>query len=312
LFEKVIIIKRLYIIEIRVLNLKMNKMKHILILALFAITISGCKTSQRNTKPTVTVSIIPQKFFIDQIAGEWLTVNVMIPPGASHAVYEPTPQQMLLLSNSQAYFKIGNISFEKAWMKKISSVNKKMKVYDTSTGIELTHEEHSCDHDGEEHHHGAYNPHIWLSPRLVKIQAVNIYNSLAELFPQHSIEMKSNLESFISKCDSVENRLIKNLEPQKGKSFIVYHPVWTYLAQDLGMHQVAIEHNGKEATAKQLATVVSIAKENDIRMIFIQKEFSSAQAETIAKEIGGNVVVMNPLAYEWFNTMSEFESAFNK
>ncbi|MBI9066958.1 MAG: zinc ABC transporter substrate-binding protein [Salinivirgaceae bacterium] len=275
----------------------------------------GCTPSKKSdNKPTLTVSIIPQQFFVNQIAGNWLSVNVMVPPGGSPATYEPTPQQMMSLSNSQAYFKIGHLSFEDAWMDKLASVNSTMKIIDTSEGLELISDEdikeEEVHHDHDGHQHRGVNPHIWLSPNLVKHQAQIILKNLIELYPEHKETMQQNLNNFVTKCDSTQRTLDSLLENAKGSSFIVYHPVWSYLARDYSLKQIAIEHNGKEATADKLKHIIDLAKAENIKVIFVQKEFSDAQAQTIAREIDGKVVHLNPLAYNWFESMREFGEAF--
>ncbi|MCK9208722.1 MAG: zinc ABC transporter substrate-binding protein, partial [Salinivirgaceae bacterium] len=160
------------------------------------------------------------------------------------------------------------------------------------------------------HHQEVYNPHIWLSPELVKIQATNIFKALSGLYPEHLAEMEQNYSRFTTQCDSVHQILSSQLQHAQGTSFIVYHPVWTYLAHDYGLHQVAIEHNGKEATADKLKNIIDFATQNNIQMVFVQKEFSDAQARTIASQINGQVISMNPLDYDWLNTMKEFGEAF--
>ncbi|MFA6402144.1 MAG: zinc ABC transporter substrate-binding protein [Salinivirgaceae bacterium] len=275
----------------------------------------GCSQKRAiSDKPTVTVSVIPQKFFVDQIAGDWLYVNVMVPPGGNPHTYEPTPMQMKSLSNSLAYFSIGYITFETAWMDKLVSVSPKMKVIDTSVGCELLAEDAWCEEhtelDGSTTRHESYNPHIWLSPKLVKIQAQIIYEALSELYPEHKQSMEQNINRFLAQCDSVHSSLDTIMNSSSGTSFIVYHPVWTYLAKDYNLKQIAIEYNGKEATADKLKNIIDFANKNDIRFIFVQKEFSDAQARTIAEQINGRVVSMNPLNYDWFTTMKEFGEAF--
>jgi zinc transport system substrate-binding protein len=295
----------------------MIKQLLIIILA-FAGLLSACNQQSKKTqvyKPTVTVSLLPQKFFVDQIAGSWLDVNVMIPPGGNPHTYEPGPLQMKSLSKSSAYFCIGQITFEAAWMDKLQSVSPNMKVFDTSEGVAFlsepeweNHADHKHTSHAEESH--AFNPHIWLSPELVKIQANNIYKALSELYPEHQDEMAKNLAHFSIQCDSVHEQLNVQLKQANGTSYIVYHPVWTYLAQEYGLHQVAIEHNGKEATADKLKNIIDFAHEKNIHIVFVQKEFSNAQAKTIAEQINGQVAIMNPLDYNWFNTMKAFGDAF--
>lgn len=285
-----------------------------IILVIF--TIIGCNSTQTiENRHTVTVSIIPQKFFVNKIAGNWLSVNVMIPPGSSPATYDPTPQQMKSLSKSQAYFRIGHISFEKSWMSKLTSINSNMKVIDTSEGVELITEENFEDkhsnHKGHNHTHTGYNPHIWLSPDLVKKQANNIFHALKELYPEHEQTMKINFDKFLLQCDSVKIELDKQLKNSDGTGFIVYHPVWSYMARDYNLHEIAIEHNEKEPTANRIKQIIDFANESNIRVVFVQKEFSNTQAKTIANEINGKVIILNPLNYNWFNTMKEFAEVFS-
>ncbi len=286
-----------------------------LVLAVFMVT-SCINNSNEETKPTVTVSIVPQKFFVDQIAGSWLNVNVMIPPGGSPATYEPTPLQMTNLSKSLVYFRIGHIIFEKAWMHKLTSIHPELKVVNTSEGIDLIAEEafgnEHIESSGHSHRHEGYNPHIWLSPDLVKKQTQVICKTLCELYPEHAVEMNENLKRFFMQIDSVHSVLNENLKSAHGSSFIVYHPVWSYLAKDYGLKQIAIEHNGKEATADKMRQIIDFANENSIRIIFVQKEFSDDQAKSIANEINGSVAPLNPLDYNWFNIMKEFGDVFKR
>lgn len=284
---------------------------------LLVVLVSSCSSnSTQKAEPTVTVSIIPQKFFVDQISGgDWLKVNVMVPPGGSPATYEPTPQQMTQLNQSSVYFRIGQITFEKAWIDKLASVAPEVKFIDTSAGIEFIAEESFGDEaveDSDGDHHEGVNPHIWLSPDLVKKQAAIICTTLCNLYPEKANVMQDNLKTFNHKIDSTREALGQQLKSAGGTNFIVYHPVWSYLAKDYNLTQIAIEHNGKEATADKMKKIIDFARANHIHLIFVQKEFSNIQAKSIAKEINGEVALMNPLDYNWFNTMKEFGDVFVK
>lgn len=288
-----------------------------ILLALILVGIVSCSSNEKSNQPTVTVSILPQKFFIDQIAGDWLKVNVMVPSGSSPATYEPTPLQMRNLANSSTYFRIGHIGFEKSWMEKLISVNPAMKVVDTSKDLDLiVEQEWDADHGHEHHHHHGhshegFNPHIWLSPNMVKQQVTVMYTSLIDQYPEYKDTMTVNLHNFLNRCDSLSKVLDQSLTNAKGTSFIVYHPVWNYLARDYGLNQISIEHNGKEATVDKLKEIIDYAKNNNIKIIIAQKEFSDAQAKTIANEIDGEVLLLNPLDYYWFKVMQEFAAVFN-
>lgn len=290
-------------------------MKQFLVYITIIILLSGCSGGQKSGQPIVSASIVPQQFFINQIAGNWLKVNVMVPPGSSPATYEPTPIQMKNLTHSDIYFRIGHIGFEKAWMDKLASINPDMKVVNTAAGLDLIMEEEwnkddHHDHDSPDHNHDGYNPHIWLSPKLVKKQAESIFNVLSKKYPEHLTEMQSRLNRFLTKVDSVQNKLDRILDEQAETPFIVYHPVWTYLANDYHLKQIAIEHNGKEASVDKLKNIIDYAKANNIKLIIAQKEFNAAQAKTIASEINGEVLLLNPLDYDWFKIMNEFIRVF--
>ncbi|UCH13092.1 MAG: zinc ABC transporter substrate-binding protein, partial [Bacteroidales bacterium] len=124
------------------------------------VVVIGCTTDDNSDKPVITVSILPQKYLLQKIAGNSYELNVMIPPGASPAIYDPAPGQLQQLSKSDAYFMIGHLVFENVWIKKIASVNKSMQVFDLSSGIELIRDEHH--HDSKEGSRINTDPHIWL------------------------------------------------------------------------------------------------------------------------------------------------------
>ena len=166
--------------------------------------------------PTVTVSILPQKYFVEQIAKDFLQVNVMVAPGANQHTYEPKPAQMKELAKSEAYFSIGD-GFEKAWLPKFKSSNPKMMMVDTVKGIEkIAMAEHH--HEGEkqnahhDHEEESLDPHVWLDPMLVKIQAKNIYDALITLYPTQTSEFTKNYEAFLASIDALDATIQKNTQ----------------------------------------------------------------------------------------------------
>ncbi len=285
-------------------------------------------TAKTQKTPMVTVSILPQQHFLQRIGGDNFQVHVMIPPGHNPATYEPTPQQMKAVSQSVIYFRIGHIPFEKAWMDKIVSNNKNMTVVDTSKGVSLitgmpahSHgepeesKEHRHDHEAEHddhHHHGGTDPHIWLSPAAVKIQARHIYDALANTDPANKSLYQNNYNSFISDIDTLDTEMETILAPLKGTKFMVFHPAWSYLARDYGLVQFPIEIEGKEPGVATLKRVIDTAKKENIQVIFVQKQFSAAAAQTVASEIGGRVIAMDPLAPNWLKNMKTIAQTFKE
>ena len=282
----------------------------LLILSLSLFVTSGCQrsTPEPTAEPsggrlTVTVSIVPQKYFVERVGGERVDVNVMVLPGNNPATYEPRPEQLTALSESAAYFSIG-VPFEDAWSEKIAVANDGMLMVDTAAGIERMPME--VDHG---HSEGPLDPHIWLSPELVKVQARNIANALAKLDPAHGDEYRANLEAFIADIDELEADIKETLAGANSK-FIVFHPAWGYFAHDFELEMIPIEIGGQEPSAQELAHLIAKAQEEGIRVIFAQPEFSTEDAETIAREIGGEVLLVSPLAEDWLSNLTRVADTF--
>jgi len=274
-------------------------------------------------RPLIAASIMPQKYFIQQVAKDNFHVEIMVLPGANPATYEPKPSQIVSLNKASAYMAIG-VPFEKTWLKRFSDINKNMMVVDTTAGItkmpsvsvhNLTSQknsEESTKHSSTEEP----DPHIWLSPRLVKIQAKNIYNALVSLDPANQQEYRRNLEDFLTELDLLDEKIRHLLLPAKGRKFLVFHPSWGYFAKDYNLTMIPIEVEGNEPSASELAKIIDLAKKEGIKIILTQPEFNARSAEIIAKEIGCNVVPISPLSPEWhdnlLNAASELAEALSE
>lgn len=271
-------------------------------------------------KPTVTVSIIPQKYFVEQIAKDFLHVNVMVTPGSSPHTYEPKPSQMKELAQSDAYFSIGD-GFEKAWLPKFKSSNPKLMMVDTVKGIEKIpmaehhHEDEGKEHKGHAHHdhdheQGELDPHVWLDPILVKTQAQNIYEALVTLYPEQKALFAQNYEAFMTSLDALDVSIQQTLADVKNRKFIVFHPSFGYFAKHYGLEQIPVEVSGKEPKPAELAKIIDEAKEEGAKVVFVSPQFSKKSAETIAKQINGKTLTIDPLAYEWKENMLSVAKIF--
>ena len=280
-------------------------------------------------KIPVFVSIIPQKYFVQQIGKDLVDVQVMVQPGASPATYEPKPRQMAGLSKAAIYFSIG-VPFENSWLDKIGAANPKMKVVATDHGIkklpmaghhhhgehghgqahEMRHEgkhEHHEDTDrakkdpGEGHHHAqkGLDPHIWLSPPLVKTQAHTIMTALQAADPAHRSVYEANYQHFAGTIDKLDTQLKQTFSKRQGLQFMVFHPAWGYFAHAYGLSQVPVEIEGKNPKPEQLQHLIEHARKSKINVIFVQPQFSTKSAEQIARAINGQVVPADPLAEDW-------------
>ena len=255
-------------------------------------------------KLPVFVSILPQKYFVQKIGGNLVDVSIMVKPGASPATYEPKPRQMSHISKSKIYFAIG-VPFEKTWLKKIAAINTGMLVVHTDEGIKKIpmpanlHAAEGYSEQMQHPEHGSLDPHIWLSPPLVKIQAQHILQAFLTVDPVHRSQYEANYHRFLNEIDAIHYELKHILSGQAGSRFMVFHPSWGYFAGTYGLEQVAIEIEGKNPKPAQLKELINQAETYGIKVIFVQPQFSTKSADLIAKEIGGKILFVDPLAEDW-------------
>lgn len=276
-------------------------------------------------KASLFVSIAPQEFFVRKIAGDRFDVSVMVAPGADAHTFEPKPRQMIALSEAKIYFAIG-VEFEKTWLDRFQALNPDLKIVHTHHGIKkipikaFQHQEKDAnpnrtsakkDH-GQQHGRGGLDPHIWLSPPLVKILARNIRKALQDLDSAHASVYEANYQRFIAEIDKLDAELRGIFKGKQGLGFMVYHPSWGYFAHTYQLAQIPVEIEGKAPKPAQLKALIAHAKEHGIKVIFVQPQFSARSADLIAREIGGQVAFVDPLARHWANNLREVALAFNK
>lgn len=263
----------------------------------------------------VTVSILPQKYFVEQIAKDKVNVNVMVKPGFSPATYSPKTSQMRKLSKSKIYFSI-DVPFENAWLEKFKYSNKNMIIVDTANNInkiEMTKHEHHDEHeenethhvekDHDEHNHDGLDPHIWLDPSLVKIQAKTILEALINVDKKNKDFYTSNYKNFIKEINTLDTKIKNILKNNKDSAFMVFHPSWNYFAKAYDLEQIAVEKEGKNPKIKEIIELVKEAKEHNIKIVFVSPQFSQNSAKKIASSINGKVVNIDPLALDWKNNL---------
>lgn len=241
--------------------------------------------------PTVFVSILPQKYFVERIAGDAVRVEVLVPPGHSPATYEPLPRQMAALEKAPLYFRIG-VAFEDLWLPALRERRPGLRVVDTRQGVELLPMAGAGTG-------GRLDPHIWTSPRRVRQQAATIRTALSELLPEKKSAFAAAEQRFAAELQQLDSELLAQLAPFSGRPFFVFHPSWGYLAADYGLRQIVIESAGKEPGPQALAKTLAAAKQAGARTIFVQRQFSQQSAAAVAREIGGRVVAIDPLAEDF-------------
>ena len=272
-----------------------------LIYILTLLVLSACNnTSPKDERSLLTVTIEPLRYFTEAIGGDYFQVISMVPKGSNPESYDPAPQQLIDLSKSQAYFRIGYIGFEQSWMKKLEANAPNMKVFDTSKGIDLIQGEGHW--HGDHFHEGGVEPHTWNSTKNASIIADNICQALCELDTEHQAYYKHRTDSLKQLFDKTDKE-IRSLLEEADSTFLIYHPALSYFARDYGLKQISIEENGKEPSPAQLKNLIETCRKEKVHVIFVQQEFDQRNAQLIADELGVSIVSINPLSYDWREEM---------
>lgn len=254
----------------------------------------------------VFVSIPPQKYFVERVGGEHVSVSVMVQPGRSPATYEPTFRQLTRLTRADLYFRIG-VAFEDVWMGRIRAANPDMKIIALHEGIPLR-EVDQLDNGGEGE--GRKDPHIWTSPPLVQRMAGRIRDALIAEDPAHQTDYEANHQRFVADLEALDRDIRARLQGLEGSRFMVFHPSWGYLADTYGLRQIPIESGGKVPGARTLQQAIELGREVGIEVIFVQEQFSTRTAETVANALGARIVTVDPLAEDYIHNMRQVAEHF--
>ncbi len=328
-----------------------------------AVVSCGPRPSSKDDRMTVTVTIPPFAWFVEQIGGDDFMVNVLLPPGADHHIWEPLPAQISSLSGSAAFIMNGQLSFEHAWMDRFRQVNPDMKVLDLSRNIQLIGEEvpdtlrtgfrpeglnlgseglkseglrsedpdehgkiqggpdpgndddvhlHGGPEPGDEdhaHNHGGPDPHYWMSPVAASIMARDVRDFLVEINPASAEKYDANLLAVRRKIAEVDSTVRAALGDDPHRTVLIYHPALAYMGRDYGFDQVAFEDEGKSPSPARMKELIDLAREKEIKIIFIQAEYDVRNAQSLSRETGARLVVINPMNPEWPEAVIEVAKA---
>lgn len=269
--------------------------------------------SEAEDRINIAVSILPQKYFVEKIGGSYVSVVVIVPRGASPATYEPRPSQMIKLSKCSTWFAIG-VPFERAHLKRMTSGIPSLRVVHTDENVKLYSmeklDEEETHHDGIHDH--AYDPHIWLSPSNVILQARTIALELSRVDKARQNVYMENYIRFVTELADLDRAILQELSPCKGRAFLTFHPFWGYFARDYGLKQITIESEGKEPGPRELGEILKTVRSKQISTVFVEPQFSKNAAQTIAKTIGAEVAELDPLAEDWDYNLRKVASAIRK
>lgn len=255
--------------------------------ALCVASVAGCGEPPDPSpgRPVVVVSVPPQAHFVERIGGDLLEIEVMVPPGASPHVHEPTVRQMRMLSGAALYISVGHpaLSFERSWMPGIRRANPELRVIESGAGCRRIPDD----------------PHVWLSPPCAERMARRIGGALTALLPEVEERLERNLEEFRGEIRAADEEAARILAPHEGSSFLVFHPAWGYVAERYGLEQISVHASGAPGPA-ELAGLIRRSGQEGIQVVFVQPQISREAAALLARELEeGRVGILDPLARDW-------------
>ncbi len=242
-------------------------------------------------KIRVGVTINPYVEFVRKVGGDRVDVVVLVPPGADPHTFDLTPSAIKAVSDARIYFKVGaGLEFEVNWLGKLAELNPDMLIIDTSADIELIGSE------------GHFDPHVWLSPKNA-IKIVNsIFKGLAQIDPEGTALYKENQDAYIKELERLDTEVKEILSDLKTRVFVVHHSAWAYFARDYNLTQIALEEGGKEPTVEELIKIIEAVKAEGIKAIFAEPQFDIKQLEAITKELGVEIILVDPVYFEEYVT----------
>lgn len=283
-----------------------NKILYITLLGCI-LYLTSCTSAHHKQDRVLMVTIEPLRYFTEQVAGEDWKVVTMVPKGSSPETYDPTPAQLVSLSKATAYFSVGHLGFEQQWLSRLQENAPQVKFFDTSRGIELLKGHH--DHEG---HADDTDPHVWTTPRNALLMVRNICEALCQLDEGQAEAYRSRLALVEKKIQHTDSIIRQVCQQGVQSHFIIYHPSLSYFAQDYGLVQIAIEKDGKEPSPVYLQQLIKECQAHQVRTVFVQSEFNTQNAQVIAREIGAQVVSIQPLNYEWHDEMLQLINVLKK
>lgn len=284
-------------------------MKRILSLFWVVLLLTACggeggrKKNAVLVKPTITVTIEPLRYFTEAIVGDRFRVTSIVPKGSSPETYDPTPQQLIALTHSKAYFRIGYIGFEQVWLDKLAENAPHLRFFNLSEGVDLIYDDAHI-HAASQPKEAGVEPHVWCSTVNAQIIASNILKALHVLDADNDSVYLKRYDALCHRIEQTDSLIRSTLSvADADTTFMIYHPALSYFARDYGLHQIPIEAGGKEPSPTHLQALIDLCRTEEVNVIFVQPEFDRRNAEIIARQTGTHVVDINPLAYDWDDEM---------
>jgi ABC-type Zn uptake system ZnuABC Zn-binding protein ZnuA len=250
----------------------------------------------------VVATIFPLADMARRVGGDRVTVTTLLPANASAHTFEPTPSAMRQVAGAQLLAKVG--AELDPWVDRLfTGHTSRPKTVVATEGVPLLRAaQQELLHGRHDHDHGkGDDPHVWLDPILVRDKLVpRLVAALSQLNPADAPLFRTNGERFRQELTRLDDDCRRTVASLPRRDFIALHSAWGYLAQRYGLRQIAAVETfpGKEPSARYLAALVSLARRQGVKTIFAEPQLSAKAARTLAAEIGGSVLILDPMGGE--------------
>lgn len=257
-------------------------------------------------KPLIMVTIPPQKYILEQLAGDLAEVESLLSPVDNPHSFQPLPSQIRQMSRADIYITVG-VGLESSFLPQLKSAVPSLKVVESATAVHLRNIDagHLHEEEAEEHETLSTDPHYWMSPARVAESLPPIVEALIEVYPQNQEELRGNALAFQTRLEQLDRELSHTLKESTGQILFIYHPSLGYFADTYGLRQEAIETGGKEPSPRQMEALIQEAREDGVKLLLVQPQFNKRSAEFIAAALDGRVESVNHLAYDWEENLKQ-------
>ena len=273
-------------------------MKKSMLSALLALALAMCSgcAAEEDAGKTIVTSFYPMYVFTQNVVRDVPGVRVVNMASESAGClhdYQLQTRDMVTLEGADAL--VINGGGMEQFMDKVIAQRPELPVINASDGIEMLCGED--DHDGHDHDHGVYNAHVWLDPALAMRQVQNIADGLAAVNSENAEAYQRNAAAYKARLQALHAELSAQLAPLAGSAIVTFHEAFTYFADAYGLVVAGVIANdaGEEPSTRQIAATCDLVKQYQVKALFVEPQYPTKSAETIARETGTKVFTLDPV-----------------
>jgi zinc transport system substrate-binding protein len=271
-------------------------------------TLAACGQTKEADKTTkddkikVVTTFYPMYDFAKNVVGDAGDVQLLIPAGTEPHDYEPSAKDIAKITDADAF--VYNSHELETWVEDVleNVDQKKVAVVEAAASIDLMegtahdHEDDEADHEEHDHDH-ELDPHVWLDPVLAQKEVEAIRDALIKKYPEQKAVFEKNTAAYLEKLAALDTEYKEALSDAKNKTFVTQHAAFGYLAKQYGLTQESIAgiSPDQEPSPSRLAELKKYIEAHDVSVIYFETSASSKVAQTLAKETGVELSVLNPL-----------------